>query len=216
MRYAGVMQCAEINSSFYRSPRASTYVRWAESTPEGFRFSVKVPKAITHECGLAPTREQLRGFLEELKPLGNKLGPLLLQLPPKQGFAEAQARAFLSLLRELSGGLKVVLEPRNLGWFTAEACELSREFRIARVVADPPIPRGPALEHEDAALVYYRLHGSPRVYYSSYSEDYLDRLGDEIRAATARGVAGEVWCIFDNTASGAALGNAVSLVEKLR
>ena len=212
-RYAARMNCAEINGSFYRSHRASTYARWAASTPEGFLFSVKVPRAITHECALAPTRERIDSFLAEVKPLGPKLGPLLLQLPPKQAFAQEQAKRFLSLLRDAGPGVAMVMEPRHPGWFSAEAGVLLREYQVGRVIADPlPVKVGGQAE-EPQPLAYYRLHGSPRMYYSSYPGDYLEGLATQIRVRLARSE--EVWCIFDNTASGAALGNALTLAQAL-
>src|ERR1700744_6501821 len=82
-RYARVFNCVEVNSSFYRPHRLATWQRWADSVPDGFRFSVKVPKAITHEGALACSRETLQKFFGEVSGLGDKLGPLLVQLPPK-------------------------------------------------------------------------------------------------------------------------------------
>ncbi len=213
-RYARRMNCAEINSSFYRSHRASTYERWAASTPDGFLFSVKVAKAITHECALAPTRGQIESFLAEVKPLGPKLGPLLLQLPPKQAFAEEQARRFIGLLRDVDPGVAMVVEPRHPGWFSGEAGALLRQYQVGRVIADPLPAKVGAQAEERQPLAYYRLHGSPRIYYSSYSGDSLEGLAAQIRVRLARRE--DVWCIFDNTASGAALGNALTLAESLK
>jgi uncharacterized protein YecE (DUF72 family) len=213
-RYGQVMDCAEINSCFYRPHRRATYERWAAAVPEAFRFSAKVPKAITHESGLAPERETVRRFLEEVGGLEERLGPLLMQLPPKQGFAREQARAFLGLMREMwpEGGL--VLEARNTGWFTAEAEAVLREARVSTVIADPPKGGATAGEGKMAPgeMVYYRLHGSPRVYYSSYDDDRLSRLAKRM---VEQAKAAEVWCLFDNTASGAALANALTLMRML-
>ncbi len=137
-RYSKVLACTEINSSFYRPHRPSTYVRWAAMTPENFQFSVKAPKAITHECDLSPTRTQLQDFLNEARCLGGKLGPILFQLPPRQDFDKDRARDFLALFRDLCHEGEAVLEPRHPAWFSSEADEILREFRIARVIADPP------------------------------------------------------------------------------
>jgi uncharacterized protein YecE (DUF72 family) len=209
-RYGRVMPCAEINSCFYRPHRASTYERWAAAVPEGFRFSAKVPKAITHESGLAPGLEMLRRLREEVGALADRLGPLLMQLPPKQGFAKEQVKGFLGAMREVwpEGGL--VLEARNAGWFTGEAEAVLREFRISMVIADPP--KGGDGEMLGGDPVYYRLHGSPRVYYSSYSDEWLNGLAQRM---VEQAKAADVWCIFDNTASGAALGNALTLTRML-
>lgn len=208
-RYAAELSCAEINSSFYRPHRPSTYARWAESTPDYFQFSVKLPKAISHGSGLVLDRAQFESFLEGVGHLGAKLGPLLLQLPPKQGFDPGKAGDFLGAIREVHPQGAIVLEPRHAGWFTPEADEVLRTNRVCRVIADPapvsllPSPPG-AFE-----LVYRRLHGSPRVYYSAYTEEQLEDLAKAMRAEAG------AWCMFDNTASGAAAANAMELVRKL-
>src|SRR5690349_8185592 len=135
-RYAGRFLAAEINSSFHRPHRPSTYARWAASVPEGFRFAVKVPKAITHERRLAGVEDELRAFLAEIAPLGARLGPLLIQLPPSLAFEPGLAAEFLGLLRAGFDGAGAC-EPRHPTWFGAEADAALTRFRIARVAADP-------------------------------------------------------------------------------
>lgn len=207
-RYSRRLHCAEINSTFYRSHRLSTYERWAALVPEDFRFAVKVPKAITHECGLAPTASQFRTFLDEVGHLGSRLGPLLVQLPPKQGFREEVARRFFGSLREAYPEGLAALEPRHTEWFGPEAEAVLMEFRIARAGADPARVPDAGNHGGDPSLVYYRLHGSPRMYYSNYSDERLRALAATLAGCTRES---EVWCIFDNTASGAALGDALHL-----
>jgi uncharacterized protein YecE (DUF72 family) len=210
-RYSQTLPCAEINSSFYRPHRLSTWEKWAASVPDGFRFSVKAPKTITHEAKLACTPEQLKIFLTEVKGLADKLGPILFQLPPKSAFNPAVAKTFFALLRDLHSG-PVVFEPRHPTWFTAEAADLLQQFQIARVAADPaPVPEA-ATPGGWNNLIYYRLHGSPRMYYSAYGEPYLQSLAATI---THQRKTAEVWCIFDNTASGAALGDVMTLQRLL-
>jgi uncharacterized protein YecE (DUF72 family) len=201
--------CAEINSPFYRAPRASTWTKWAAAVPEGFEFSVKAPKAITHEAQLVGADEALKAFLADASLLGEKLGPILFQLPPKLVFAEGTAASFLRLLRcEYKG--PVALEPRHASWFTADVAALLSAHQVARVAADPARVPEAAEPGGWEGLTYYRLHGSPRVYYSAYGDAYLDEL-----AAAALRAPGEVWVVFDNTASGAALHNALDLNERL-
>jgi uncharacterized protein YecE (DUF72 family) len=205
-RYAHTINGAEINTSFYRSHRESTWKRWAESVPEDFQFSVKAPKAFTHVNGLRVSREELRAFLTEVGALGAKLGPLLFQLPPKLELEPQMAEALLEKLRaEHSGG--VVFEPRHPSWFAKKASALLKKYDVARAAADPAVVPEAATAGGASQLVYYRLHGSPRRYYSSYDETYLRQIAHSLRSSKAR----EVWCIFDNTASGAALGNALAL-----
>jgi uncharacterized protein YecE (DUF72 family) len=205
-RYSQTLPCAEINSSFYRSHRLSTWQKWAESVPVDFRFAVKAPKTITHEVNLACGPESLKSFLGEVEILGTKLGPILFQLPPKSAFNPAVAEAFFALLRNLHSGA-TVLEPRHPSWFTAEANRLLKTFYIARVATDPTRIPTAATAGGWNQLLYCRLHGSPRLYYSAYPEIYLQRLAATIVQQQAK----EIWCIFDNTASGAALGNAQTL-----
>jgi uncharacterized protein YecE (DUF72 family) len=206
-RYAAVLPCAEINSSFYRPHRVSTWAKWAASVPENFRFSVKAPKTITHEARLACTPEDLKAFLAEVTTLGPKLGPILVQLPPSLAFESATAKTFFSMLRDLHQG-PIVFEPRHATWFTAEADDLLKDLHIARVAADPaPVPEA-ATPGGWNKLIYYRLHGSPRMYYSPYTQAFLNSLADSIAQQQQ---ASTVWCIFDNTASGAALGDANTL-----
>jgi len=211
-RYARVLRGAEINASFYRSLRPELYAKWAAGVPSDFRFAVKVPKAVTHEQRLLDCEELLAGFLDEVAPLGEKLGPLLVQLPPSLEYEASLAGAFFAVLRALHDG-PVALEPRNASWFTAEAADLLREYGIARVAADParvPEAAVPGGAHD---LAYFRLHGSPRVYWSRYDAAWLDALADQV--AEAAQSAREVWCIFDNTASSSALPNALELLERV-
>src|SRR3954447_9737429 len=166
-RYARRFDGVEINSSFYRPHRPATYERWAACVPTHFRFAIKVPQAITHERRLVDAQDPLGRFLEEVEALGAKLGPLLVQLPPKLSFEPAVAGAFLSSLRARFDG-PAGLEPRHPSWFEAEPDALLREHRIARVAADPA--RAPGADEPGGwpDLAYFRLHGSPRVYWSAY------------------------------------------------
>lgn len=208
-RYARVFPVTEINSSFHRPHRDSTYARWAEATPEGFRFSVKVPKAITHIARLADVRTLLDEFMAPLAALGRKLECLLVQLPPKLEFDPTAASRFLRMLRKRHDRA-IAVEPRNATWFAPEVEALLRELRISRVAADPARTPTAAEPGGFRGLAYYRLHGSPRMYYSAYESEYLDTLA--VKLAAHR----EAWCIFDNTAGRAAVPNALHLHDRLK
>jgi uncharacterized protein YecE (DUF72 family) len=212
-RYARRFAAVEINSSFYRPHRPATYARWAASVPDGFSFAVKVPRAITHARRLAGADEPLTQFLAEAGALGAKLGPLLVQLPPSLKFDAAVAGAFFAALRDRFGGA-VVCEPRHPSWFADPAERLLADAQVARVAADPaPVPAA-ALPGGWGGLAYYRLHGSPVMYESAYPPADLDVLARALADLAARGVA--AWCIFDNTALGAATADALALLERLR
>ncbi len=214
-RYARVLDCAEINSSFQRSHRVEIYARWAAQTPPGFRFSAKLPRAITHEGRLHAAREPLQRFLAQAAGLGERLAVLLVQLPPSLAFEPRPARDFFSLLSGLFGGT-VVCEPRHASWFEPEADRLLIAARVGRVAADPARRAaaaapggwlGPAGDGAGAVL-YHRWHGAPRTYRSSYDNAWLRARAEEVRRWPT---AANRWCIFDNTASGAATPNALDL-----
>ncbi len=211
-RYSQVFNCCEINSSFYRPHKNETWERWARSVSAEFRFSVKAPRAITHEAKLKCSSEILSAFFQQISFLREKLGPVLVQLPPSLAFDPTRARNFLSLLRETFSG-DVVWEPRHSSWFTDSVDDLLREFLIARVAADPACVAAASQPAGLANLAYFRLHGSPRRYYSAYSDDFLRTLSAQLSKLNATA---QVWCIFDNTATGSATQNALELTTKLR
>lgn len=207
-RYAQRFGAVEINSSFHRPHQRKTYERWAQSTPADFQFCVKVPKTMTHTAKLAECGALLDQFAAEVAGLREKLSVLLVQLPPKLAFESGVADAFFRDLRARFD-TPVVLEPRNAAWFTPDADEWLTERRIARVAADPVRVTGAGDPGGWSGLAYYRWHGAPRVYFSDYDAAALAALKRRLEEHRARGC--PTWCIFDNTASGAALGNALTL-----
>src|SRR4028119_552857 len=136
--HAASLPVAEINSSFHRPHRISTWERWRDSVPDEFRFSVKLPKAVTHQARLADCAPVLDDFLAQASVLGIKLAVLLVQLPPRLELDPAVARAFFAELRRRTVA-EVACEPRNGTWFTDDADALLRELHVARVAADPAI-----------------------------------------------------------------------------
>jgi uncharacterized protein YecE (DUF72 family) len=208
-RYSARFGCAEINSSFHRSHRPETWGRWAESVPADFRFSAKLSKEITHKRRLTDCSGPLAEALHEMAALGDRLEILLVQLPPSLAFEPAVAEGFFAALRAL-WGRHVACEPRHPSWFEAGADALLQGLQVARVAADPA--RVPAAAEPGGwrGLAYYRLHGSPAVYRSSYDDGRLQAYADRIA-----GEAGATWCIFDNTASGAATADALELQARL-
>jgi uncharacterized protein YecE (DUF72 family) len=208
-RYAARFNAVEINSTFYRPHKPTTYERWRDTTPEGFRFAVKAPRTMTHDAKLRDCAHLIAPFVDEVKGLGGKLGPLLVQLPPSLAFDAAVAGEFFGAFRERWEG-PLVCEPRHVTWFEPDAEALLASHRVARAGADParhPNAGGPGGWR---GLSYWRLHGSPRMYYSSYDDDYLAALAEAVRHAD-----GEAWVIFDNTTSGAAAANALTLQAML-
>lgn len=204
-RYSRRFSAVEINSSFYHVHRAATYVRWAATVPPSFKFAVKAPRKITHELRLINTEETLQGFLSDAKGLGDKLGPILVQLPPSLAFNQNDARAFFKLLRRFHDGY-VACEPRHLTWLEPIADGVMNDFKIARAVADPALNKHAKMPGGWTGLVYWRLHGSPEMYRSSYDQEDLLTLAHVLERQSS-----EAWCIFDNTTFGKATENALWL-----
>jgi uncharacterized protein YecE (DUF72 family) len=151
--------------------------------------------------------ELLDDFLAGVIQLGEKLGTLLLQLPPGLAFESEIVTSFFDYLRDRFDG-PITCEPRNLSWFTTEADALLTSYRVTRAAVDPPPVDAAATPGGWQKLCYVRLHGSPEVYRSSYSPAFLEELAENLvfwsrQAAT--------WCIFNNTVSGAAIANALTL-----
>jgi uncharacterized protein YecE (DUF72 family) len=213
-RYAKVFTGVEINSSFHRPHRRTTYERWAASVPDAFKFVVKVPKAITHTSRLAGSEPALDAFAEQVGGLGRKLGPLLVQLPPSLIFDAEIAGAFFTALRARFPGA-AVCEPRHASWLSDEADGLLRNFLVARVAAHPAIGMSKSETGGEPqaggwdGLFYMRLHGAPRPYYSDYGDDALVDFARRLTQAAATAV--ECWCMFDNTTLGFATANALAL-----
>jgi uncharacterized protein YecE (DUF72 family) len=211
-RYASLFRSVEINTSFHRAHRRATYERWSASVPSTFRFSVKIPKAITHEKRLVDCDELLQRFLGESSGLGEKLGALLVQLPPSLEFDQGVVEGFLECLRSQYDGT-VVIEPRNKTWFKPDSNRTLQRLAITRVAADPAIVPPAAEPGGYPGKVYFRLHGSPQVHYSSYTSSFLDGLAFRLRAYARAGAS--VWCIFDNTIRGSSTSNAQHLMRKI-
>jgi uncharacterized protein YecE (DUF72 family) len=204
-RYARRFTCVEINSSFYRPHRASTYERWAQSVPDDFRFALKMPKEITHTRRLAGAGDEVERFLQASAALGYKRDVLLVQLPPSLAYDGVIVPKFFAHLRARYAG-RIACEPRHTSWFGGMADDVLVTFEVARVVADPSPAGAPFVPGGWTGFAYWRLHGTPRVYYSAYDDAQLAAIAELISSAPA-----PAWCIFDNTAFGAATANALTM-----
>lgn len=210
-RYSQVLNAAEINSSFYRPHKRETYERWAESTPGHFRFSVKLPRSISHDAALCFSDGLLREFRLQVEGLGDKLGWVLVQLPPKLDFHRTSAEAFFRLA-SASFPARIACEARHPSWFESEATDMLATLGVIRVVADPA--KGAPPVHEPTTDDFYiRLHGSPRIYYSSYDDAYLEQMAKAMQAHAAAGHGS--LCVFDNTAGQQSMPNALTLLRYL-
>jgi uncharacterized protein YecE (DUF72 family) len=211
-RYATRFPVVEVNSSFYRPHKPATYVKWASSVPRDFRFSVKLPKMISHELALRQCGPVLDRFLGEAEALGGKLGGFLLQLPPSHVLDARVASTFFRLFRRRSDA-PLVCEPRHASWFSSAAEALLQRYDVGRVGADPALVEEAGRPDARSPWPYWRWHGSPRMYYSAYTEDSLQQLA---AAVVSRKWPARPWVIFDNTAHGHAVANAARLQDLLR
>ena len=202
----------EVNSSFHRSHKRSTWERWAASVPDDFRFAAKIPKEISHVRRLVDATDRLDQFLSEAGGLEGKLAVLLLQLPPSFEFDARLVEGFLKVLSARSDA-SIVCEPRHASWFSSGAEAMLAERQVARVAADPANVLEAGLPGGWRGFTYLRLHGSPVMYRSSYEAVRLRSYANAIIADLTAGR--PIWCMFDNTASSAALGDALHLTRLL-
>ena len=206
-RYARSLRCAEINSSFYRPHAAATYAKWRDSTPSDFRFAVKMPRTITHELKLQDAREPLVAFLAQTDGLAQKRGPILVQLPPSFSFDATIVTPFWISCARCTTVPSYASRGMRRG-SRRRSPRSSIGYRVSRVAADPPPVPAAVVPAGWPGVAYFRLHGSPRKYWSRYDEHYIATLAMAVRTIPG---AEEVWCVFDNTASGAAIENAWEL-----
>jgi uncharacterized protein YecE (DUF72 family) len=208
--YAAHFSCVEINSSFYRPHRSATYERWRDETPAPFRFSVKMPRSVTHESHLKRCSAEVGHFYESIAALQPKLAAILVQLPPSLEFNGRTVRAFFNHSPHLRG-TKVVCEPRHPSWFTSVADSALRDSGVSRVAADPARCAGAEVQGGASRFAYFRWHGAPRMYYSKYSLAQLATFAARVKSTEA----GEIWCVFDNTARHAAWDDALQFIAAL-
>ncbi len=204
--YARTFSAVEVNATFYRSMRPSTFEKWAQTTPGGFVWAVKASRFITHIRRLRDADQALSLFLESLAPLGTKLGPVLFQLPPSLAFDPAVVKTFLGLLPR---GRRYTLEARHESWVGDDALACLRDANVAWCISDTA-GRYPSREAVSADFAYIRLHGSKRLYTSCYSERELARWAEKILNF---GV--DTYVFFDNDCEAHAPANARRLRELL-
>jgi len=208
--YAYLFNSIEINSSFYNIPKVSTVSKWAESVPDNFQFTFKLPKAITHTKGLDFNREDVDRFMQVVAPIGNKKGCLLVQFPP--GLKIEKIDQLQKLLVSIKGAnrdntWKVAIEFRNQSWYTDEVYDLLNQYNISLVIHDLPAAATPLTE-SIAGFEYLRFHGPGGGYRGSYSDDFLYRYAEYIKTWTSEGKL--VYLYFNNT-----MGDAVKNLQTL-
>jgi len=158
-RYASLMSAAEINSSFHRPHRRKTYERWRAAVGPNFRFSVKLPKTITHEHRLRGCKDAIARFFDESAGLGDYLQVILVQLPPSLPYDRRLCGSFFRTLRGCTKAM-IACEPRHATWFTPAANLALSELQISRVAADPVRATDGFSPGGWQGLRYWRLQGA--------------------------------------------------------
>lgn len=200
--YSTRFKSLEVNNTFYRLPLETTLTRWRDVTPEGFVFAVKASRFITHVKRLEEAEGSVATFLDRIRCLGPKLGPVLLQLPSRFPFNGSKLDAFCHVLGK---DARFTFEFRDPGWFRKETCDILSRHNMAFCIYDFSGTQSP--DAVTADFVYIRFHGplkSP--YRGGYSESFLDGWAGKIRRWMKEGKA--VYVFFDNTMDGHAAADA--------
>ena len=202
--YSRHFATVEINYTFYRLPTAKIFVRWREQSPSGFAYALKAPRAITHLKKLRDSAEPLDRFLERARLLGDRLGPILYQLPPNWQCDTTRLSEFLHLLPE---DLPQAFEFRDQSWYCDRVLALLRERNVAFCYSNLPGLACPLLA--TGSLVYARMHGVGVKYGGCYSMAQLQDLADRLQDFLSLGH--DVFVYFNNDALAYAVENAYDL-----
>ena len=206
--YARHFPTLELNNTFYRLPKEAVFNKWYDSSPDGFIFSVKVSRFITHIKRLQDCDEALNNFMPRVALLKEKLGPLLYQLPPGLHRDDAMLTSFLAILpREL----KHAIEFRHQSWLTEDVFDILRQYHVGFCVFDMPSLTSPLAATADFA--YIRFHGSDSLYSGCYTDEELAGWAGRI-AQLAQNLE-SVYIYFNNDIAGYALQNAVTIRDYL-
>lgn len=215
--YSSVFNTVEIDSTFYAFPAQGTVYGWEKNTPEGFVFSAKIPKLITHDKRLDLEKgamADLFRFLDLMKPLikAGKLGPLLLQLPPSFSYDKGYNR-LRSFIEAAPKDIQLAAEFRHLSWLKGQVSELLREHNIANVIVDEPLLPPDVNITADFSFVRWHGRGTRPWYNYRYGDAELNAWKpkvDEISKKTKK-----VYGYFNNHFHGFAIENALKMLEKV-
>jgi uncharacterized protein YecE (DUF72 family) len=209
LRYYGKhFQTVEINNSFYQLPRKETFEMWRETVPPGFAFAVKGSRYITHMKKLKDPEKSVGKFLERVEALGEKLGPILFQLPPRWKLNPERLRAFLEAL---PGKYRYAFEFRDLSWFSDKIYWILKEHGAAFCIYELAGTLSP--KEITAEFIYVRLHGPKGPYEGQYGSQLLAGWAGDF--AAWRRQKKEIFCYFDNDQAGYAAKDAIRLQEMI-
>ena len=206
--YTKFFQTAEINNTFYQMPEQRTFAHWRDSAPDGFLFSVKASRYITHMKKLKDPDEPISNFINGVTALGEKLGPILFQLPPKWNFNLERLRSFLNAL---PGDYRYAFEFRDPSWFGNQTEEALAEKGAAFCIYDFEQRQSPRSVTAD--FIYVRLHGPDGAYKGRYEDKALSDWAEAFSSWADEGK--EIFCYFDNDERGYAAQNGLRLKDLL-
>lgn len=193
----------EMNGTFYKAPTLKVMQNWHSKSPEGFIYAVKAPKIITHLKKFKDCEEEINTFYEVCKEgLKEKLGPILFQLPPSFHYSEENLEL---VLKNLNFNFKNTVEFRHGSWWKKEVFEILEKHKI--IFCNVSHPTLPDTISKTNSIGYLRFHGSPKMFYSSYSNDYITEIKSKIIENSFK----EFYIYFNNTASTAGVLNALEM-----
>jgi uncharacterized protein YecE (DUF72 family) len=208
--YANHYNCTEINSSFYHYTMPRTIEKWLAGTPAHFKFAPKLHQEITHTLKWQGVEESLEKFMGRYLLMGERLGPVLVQIAASFRYDQRVAEDFFRLLRDRYPSQVFALEARHVSWFGEEVQDQLRDYQITWVIASAG-KRFPSLQTTTSNTVYLRLHGEERLYASAYSEEQLERYAFMVQDWLQDGK--QVWVFFNNTMYGSAVLDSKKLQE---
>lgn len=211
--YATQFNATEINSSFYHFTMQKTVEKWLATTPAYFKFAPKLHQEITHNRKFEDIEAPLDKFMASYGLMGERLGPVLVQIAGSFRYQKQIATNFYKTLRDKYPNQVFALEARHVSWFTDESLDLLREYEISTVIASAG-KRFPGTEVTTTDTVYLRLHGDERMYSSSYSDEKLERYAYMIKDWLEDEK--QVWVFFNNTIMGNAVLNARQLYQMIQ
>ena len=206
--YSRHFKTVELNSPFYRLPKAETFANWRQRTPQNFIFAVKASRYLTHIKKLKDPQEPWQRFIDNAKGLKEKLGPILFQLPPNWSADKSRLENFLKILPKK---YSCTFEFRDKSWFNKEIYRLLEKYRTALCLADSK--KWPFKEEITADFVYLRLHGPGSLYASDYSSQQLKNWAKKIKKWQKQKK--DVFVYFNNDFKGYAVKNARTLKSYL-
>jgi uncharacterized protein YecE (DUF72 family) len=205
--YAARFQTVEVNNAFYRLPEATTFERWRRLTPEGFLITVKASRYLTHILRLARPAEPVARLLSRMEPLGDRLGAVLLQLPPT---LQAEPGRLDATLACFPAGMRVAVEPRHRSWFSDEVRGVLERHGAALCLADRGSrPVTPLWRTADWA--YLRLHEGSGGHAPCYGDTALGSWADRLADLWGRTADGYVY--FNNDPRACAVRDAARFAD---